>query len=138
MIEAGLWDEPGSLRFSPDAKGNSGSGIVGQAGELEVRTSTIDGVTQELGLDRVDFIKMDIEGAERRALAGSASVLKRWIPRMAVCTYHAEGDAVAIQQVAYKAQPNYESAATGSQIYFYERTQIPHRQDLRLMLWNNP
>jgi FkbM family methyltransferase len=68
LIEAGVWDRAGPLRFAPDNEGNSGSGIVGQAGELEVQTVTMDGVTADLGLGQVDFIKMDIEGAERRAL----------------------------------------------------------------------
>jgi len=120
LIEAGLWDEPGSLMFAPDTIGNSGSGIVGQVGQHEIRTQTIDLVAEDLGLDRVDFIKMDIEGAERRALAGGAYVLKRWAPRMAICTYHAEGDADAIQKVVRNARPTYQSVADVSQTYFYE------------------
>ena len=120
LMEAGVWDEAASLRFAPDDKGNSGSGIVGQAGELEIQTVTIDGVAADLGLERVDFIKMDIEGAERRALTGASNVLKRWAPRMAICTYHAEGDAEAIEQIVHGARPTYQSAATESQTYFYE------------------
>lgn len=120
LIEAGLWDQQDSLKFAPDAKGNSGSGIVGQAGELEIQTVTIDRVAEDLALDRVDFIKMDIEGAERRALAGGFSVLQRWAPRMAICTYHAEGDAEAIRQIVQTARPTYQAAATESQTYFYE------------------
>jgi FkbM family methyltransferase len=121
VVEAGLWDQPGSLRFTPDEKGNSGSGLVSQAGKLEIRTATIDSVVEELGLDRVDFIKMDIEGAERRALAGGAAVLGRWAPRMAICTYHGEGDAQAIREVVRSARPTYQSTARDSQTYFYER-----------------
>ena len=120
LIQAGLWDKPESLKFAPNNKGNSGSGIVGQTGELEIRTVTIDGVAEDLALDRVDFIKMDIEGAERRALAGGSSVLGRWAPRMAICTYHAEGDAAAIRQIVQTARPTYQAAATESQTYFYE------------------
>lgn len=37
---------------------------------------------------QIDFIKMDIEGAERKALAGAEELIKRCMPKMAVCTYH--------------------------------------------------
>lgn len=120
LIEAGLWDQTGSLKFTPDAKGNSGSGVVGQTGEVEIQTITIDQVARNLALDRVDFIKMDIEGAERRALAGGLSVLERWAPRMAICTYHAEGDAEAIHQIVQSVRPTYQATATEAQTYFYE------------------
>ena len=127
LVEAGLWDQPGSLSFTPDNNGNSGSGVVSQVGELEIRTVTIDSVAEELGLDRVDFIKMDIEGAERRALAGSCSVLRNWAPRMAICTYHSEGDAEEIQQLVHCAQPIYRSAAREGQTYFYKGAEVPNQ-----------
>lgn len=40
------------------------------------------------GEQKIDFIKMDIEGAERRALQGARRLVKRCTPKMAVCTYH--------------------------------------------------
>ena len=42
---------------------------------MEAPLTTIDQAVAELKLDRVDYIKMDIEGAETRALAGGQ---KRW------------------------------------------------------------
>jgi hypothetical protein len=42
---------------------------------VEVETTTIDDVFRELGLDRVDFAKFNIEGAELMALWGGAASL---------------------------------------------------------------
>lgn len=37
---------------------------------------------------KIDFIKMDIEGAEIKALHGAKQLVQRCRPKMAVCTYH--------------------------------------------------
>ncbi len=43
---------------------------------VRVRTSTIDRICEELGLERVDFMMMDVEGAELEALRGARKMLK--------------------------------------------------------------
>ena len=47
-----------------------------------VALTTLDAVVAALGLDRVDFIKADIEGWELRLLHGSADTLRRFRPRL--------------------------------------------------------
>jgi FkbM family methyltransferase len=44
--------------------------------------TTVDRIVSELKISRVDFIKMDIEGAESRALRGAQSTLSRFHPRL--------------------------------------------------------
>jgi FkbM family methyltransferase len=40
----------------------------------------LDGIAAELGLSRLDFLKMDVEGAEARVLQGAESLLARFRP----------------------------------------------------------
>jgi FkbM family methyltransferase len=47
-----------------------------------VALTTIDCVVETLGLDRLDFIKADIEGWELRLLRGSERTLERFRPRL--------------------------------------------------------
>lgn len=63
---------------------------------LEV--TTIDRSVESGGLERLDFIKMDIEGAESYALRGAEQSLRRFRPRLAISVYHAPGDLWSIAQ----------------------------------------
>ncbi len=59
------------------------------AGEW-VRATTIDQQMAEWGLTRVDFVKMDIEGAEVEALQGARETIRRYRPFLAIATEHTE------------------------------------------------
>jgi FkbM family methyltransferase len=47
-----------------------------------VALATIDGMAETLGLDRLDFVKADIEGWELRLLHGAERSLERFRPRL--------------------------------------------------------
>lgn len=51
-------------------------------------TTTIDALVAAQNLNRLDFIKLDIEGMELRALQGARHSLARFRPKLAVCIYH--------------------------------------------------
>ena len=48
--------------------------------------TTIDKIVAEIGIRRVDFIKMDIKGSTAKALVGAREVLKTQMPRLAIST----------------------------------------------------
>jgi hypothetical protein len=66
--------------------------------------SDVDGNGQirldtEFADKKIDFIKMDIEGAEVSALRGAVSLLQTNFPKLAVCTYHNAEDDRKIKQI---------------------------------------
>jgi hypothetical protein len=67
-----------------------------QKKKVKVPLTTIDILAAELGLQRVDFIKMDIEGAEKAVLRGAAKTIRRHHPRMAIASEHLPDDVTAI------------------------------------------
>lgn len=60
------------------------------------KTITIDDFVEERSLDKVSFIKMDIEGAEPLALKGAINTIKKFRPKMAIAIYHSLDDMVNI------------------------------------------
>lgn len=72
--------------------------------------TTIDKLADELKLERVDYIKMDIEGAEPNALLGARATLAKFKPRMAISAYHAPDHPKRIPEVIRAAYPDYKSA----------------------------
>jgi FkbM family methyltransferase len=59
-------------------------------------------------LNRVDFIKMDIEGAEMDAIEGAAKVIKEFKPRLAISAYHKTDDLWEIPIKLKSLNPSYE------------------------------
>jgi hypothetical protein len=55
----------------------------------------------------VDYIKMDIEGAEQRALAGAAGTLAKFHPRLSLASYHVPSDPVKMPALVKAAWPGY-------------------------------
>ncbi len=49
--------------------------------------TSIDDFVEARDLERVDFIKLDIDGAEMQALAGASKTLRRFRPRLAVAVH---------------------------------------------------
>ncbi|MEM6577788.1 MAG: FkbM family methyltransferase [Pseudomonadota bacterium] len=64
--------------------------------EAMVTTLSIDDLARSKPIERIDYIKMDIEGAELAALKGAKAVLERDRPTLAVCVYHKLEDFYAI------------------------------------------
>lgn len=47
-----------------------------------VRVTTLDSLVAEQGLQRVDFVKVDVDGYEGKVLRGAQETLKRWHPQI--------------------------------------------------------
>ncbi len=76
--------------------------------ETAVQVRSIDSIVENLNLSRVDFIKMDIEGAECMAIEGARRALECWKPRLAICTYHRPDDPRRIAALVRSIRPDYE------------------------------
>ena len=110
IVKAGVWNEESELKLKLHDHITSRPTLFNMEGiphSVTVPVKPLDSIIEELDLERVDFIKMDIEGAERQALAGSAATIRRFQPRMAVCTYHMDDDPVAIPEAALSLHSDY-------------------------------
>lgn len=88
-------------------------------GEVEVQTTTIDRFVLEHRFAHVDFIKADIEGAERNMLVGAQETLAKFAPRLSICTYHQPDDREVLTKLILKANPRYHIEYQWKKLYAY-------------------
>jgi FkbM family methyltransferase len=114
VLQVGVWDSPGTLQLERGEASTMSETHVTAHGQnsLTVPVTTIDQIVEELGLSRVDAIKLVIEGAEPNALRGARKTLARFKPALAVGTYHNPGDLTEIRQIVQSTRPDYTERAT--------------------------
>ncbi|ADI31996.1 FkbM family methyltransferase [Staphylothermus hellenicus] len=81
------WKEDGRLRlcYTPgDTTRSSVKRIKGQERCVSVRARKLDSLLRELNIDRIDLVKIDVEGAEREVLQGMEKILEHYKPRLIV------------------------------------------------------
>lgn len=100
----GLSDKKETLNFSGIG---SGFHLTASGEEIaeSIQTDTIDELFKDT---KVDFIKMDIEGAEPLALQGGAEVIKRDKPKLAICVYHFPNQLWEIPMYIKSLMPEYK------------------------------
>ncbi len=92
VVPMAVWDAPGEVDFclsdiGIDSRVSSG----GREGhQLRVPAVSLDVFAAERGLDRIDFIKADIEGAEEWAIRGATRLIERCRPAWSIASYHTD------------------------------------------------
>lgn len=115
LYPKGVWDKDDVLKLSVDPTNSARDTFVRpieNAQFIEVPLTTIDKMVDELQLTRVDFIKMDIEGAEQKAVVGAKNTLAEYRPRMALCIYHLTSDPIMVPKLVHDAVPDYQVSKT--------------------------
>lgn len=92
LEESPVWSEPGKLMHVLDNGPSSKISLKPAQNTTTVFTQTIDVLVSKSNLERVDFIKMDIEGAELNALQGGIETIKKFRPKLAIAVYHNVSD----------------------------------------------
>lgn len=109
----GVWDKDDWLVLNVDPSNSAADSFVmqpkGATGGLQLPLTSIDKLVAELKLERVDYIKMDIEGAEQRALDGARQTLAAYHPRLAISAYHRPDDPARIPEIVRAAWPGYRT-----------------------------
>lgn len=106
----GAWNKQEILYFAKKAGRNSRIDETG----IAVNFDSVDNIIK----DKVTFLKMDIEGAEKNALLGAKNTILRDKPKLYVCGYHRNEDFFTLPELIHSFDENY-------QIYFRQHIYIP-------------
>jgi len=99
FLTCGISNKKTTLYFNEE---KSFSTIYGK-GTNSVEVDTIDNLVSE----KVDYIKLDIEGAEQEAIDGAKETIQKYKPILAICVYHKAEDWYKIPQKVLEIESNY-------------------------------
>ncbi len=99
-VEAALSDRRGITESV--VSGSRGSGIEGRNKRAKIREINLDTVDSILAGERVDYIKLDVEGAELEAIMGAEETLTKYRPIVSVSLYHRTGDIINLPMLLEK------------------------------------
>ena len=118
IIEKGLGDQSGTLSLSYQPFSGSNKIIFDDSQSInKIEITTIDEFVETNQLSRVDFIKADIEGAERNMLRGAVKTLRQFAPKLAICTYHLPDDPEVLAKIILDANPKYKIVQKKKKLY---------------------
>ncbi len=112
LFNMGIWDSDTDLKF--EASLGRGSSI-NDKGEQALSVTCIDTLYRRR---TVSFIKIDVEGAEDKALSGGKAVLKRDKPKLDIAMYHRSEDIFKLPLMLHETEPSYK-------LYLRQHPHIP-------------
>ncbi len=111
-VNAGAWSSDTVLTF--DKSGNRNSSFVENRSKTlaarPVKTEEVRALSLDTVLDgaRVDYVKYDVEGAEREALLGSQRTVERYAPLLMLSLYHRNEDLYDLPLLVHRLFPKYQ------------------------------
>lgn len=88
-VNAAAWNSDTTLIFDDSGNRNAGLDEDGNSRRhAEVKAVTLDSLLQ----DGVDYIKYDVEGAEKEAIKGSKETIRKYCPDLLISLYHRTED----------------------------------------------
>ena len=122
-INAAAWSEDTLISFADE--GNRNSGVFAPlktAKTTEIYAKALDSVLQT---NQIDYIKYDVEGAEKEALLGSSQTISLHAPALLVSAYHRNEDIFELPLLIKKLNPSYK--------FYYRRYPYVPAWDLNLI-----
>lgn len=119
---AGLAQTPGNAFFEDlrDSSHISQNQQNPGSGKVECRLESIDNFCAQNHINRVNVIKLDVEGAELSALKGAERVIREFRPALIVCLYHKPEDMFEIPLYLSELVRNYKFYLAHSSCQFMD------------------
>ena len=127
IIEYGLSDKEEAIKMNFNSEFHAAASIVMSfnGGETEtINCVPLDKWAEDNSISQIDFIKADIEGAERLLLMGAQKILAKQAPKLAICTYHLPDDKEVLTKLILNANPNYLIEYTSHKLFAYVPTNL--------------
>lgn len=91
LYDCGLYSENGEIGF--DSNTGNGDNKIDINSSNKIKISRLDDVKD---IEKITFLKMDIEGSELKALEGAKETILKHRPKLAISVYHKKEDLIEI------------------------------------------
>ena len=108
VIPYGLWSHRTNLIAHINNMHHEGSAINPNGSVTVPVTSLDDFFSTHVKSELPTMIKLDIEGAERKAIEGGIKTISKARPKMAVCVYHQTQDLYELPELIMRVNPDYK------------------------------
>jgi len=105
VYPCGLWSENDILSFSND--GTSTSSIISNSSKDNLFNISVVSLDSTIKSATPNYIKLDIEGAEKEAIIGMQNIIKSSSPLLAISLYHKSEDLWELPLLINNINPNY-------------------------------
>ena len=104
-VNAAAWNENTTLIFDDSGNRNAGLDEDGSSRRhAEVDAVALDSLLNE----KVDYIKYDVEGAEKQAIEGTAETIRKYHPDLLISVYHRTEDLHELILQIHSIAPEYK------------------------------
>ncbi len=103
LYPAGVYSKNSILKF--ENLGINSSAKLNDKAIVNVPVVSLDSVILNAN---PNFIKMDIEGAEKEAIRGATKTIQKYKPNLAICLYHKPEDLWEIPLLIQEIEPSYD------------------------------
>ena len=116
--QLGAWDKETTLYF--DGSGNRNANLITTdsiSGKklTETHVNSLDNI---LSGEETDYIKYDVEGAEKEAILGSQKTIANHLPKLNISVYHRSEDIFSLPLMIHEMFPQYK-------LYLRKKNYIP-------------
>lgn len=115
-----IWEHDQGVDFFSD--GNMGARVMvtvsGRHPTCRIPSATLEGFVRTHALDRIDFVKCDIEGAERVVIPAARGLFARFKPRLIIEPHFVDGALTAttcreaLERIGYQVEVTPQAGST--------------------------
>ena len=86
----------------------SASRLSNEQTPYKVPVISLDNFFINHNVEKIDFIKLDVEDNEAKVIIGAKNIIQKFCPKMAISIYHRVEDPITIPQLILSINPNYK------------------------------
>lgn len=118
-INLGLWSTTRKM-FLFEKKKDTANNLRNDLTNIPIDAVSIDDFLLHVSCHNVDFIKLDVEGAEKEVILGARNTIIKYHPKLAIAGYHHYSDLLDIPLLINNLNPEYRLRLSHKNKTFYE------------------